>query len=122
MLQESTILRGDIRLCDFGTDRTHAIIKNRPVVVLQNNIANKHSQNIIVAIIRSNPKVEKLPVGVRLEPGVTGLDHTSFVDLGHIYTIDREKIQNKIGMVPGSEMEKINKAIRISLDIEQQTL
>lgn len=112
---EDIILRGDVRLCDFGEPQGYTIAKKRPVVVIQNNVANRKSQTIIIAVIRTNPKVGELPVGVRLEPGITGLKEISYVDLGHIYTVNKADLRQKIGSVPQSDMLKINVAIEISL-------
>ena len=67
-MPEDMILRGDIRLCDFGEPQGYTAAKKRPVVVVQNNVANRKSQTVIIAIIRTNPKVGELPVGVKLEP------------------------------------------------------
>ena len=114
-MSEDIVLRGDIRLCDFGEPQGYTAAKKRPVVVLQNNVANRKSQTIIVAIVRTNPKVGELPVGVKLEPGVTGLRKTSYVDLGHIYTVNKAELRQKIGSVPQSDMLKIDVAKAISL-------
>ncbi len=118
-MPEDMILRGDIRLCDFGEPQGYTAAKKRPVVVVQNNVANRKSQTVIIAIIRTNPKVGELPVGVKLEPGVTGLKEISYVDLGHIYTVNRTGLRQRIGSVPKSQMLKIDIAKEISLGQRQ---
>ncbi len=118
-MPEDMILRGDIRLCDFGEPKGYTAAKKRPVVVVQNNVANRKSQTVIIAIIRTNPKVGELPVGVKLEPGVTGLKEISYVDLGHIYTVNRTGLRQRIGSVPKSQMLKIDIAKEISLGQRQ---
>lgn len=118
-MPEDMILRGDIRLCDFGEPQGYTAAKKRPVVVVQNNVANRKSQTVIIAIIRTNPKVGQLPVGVKLEPGVTGLKEISYVDLGHIYTVNRTGLRQRIGSVPRSQMLKIDIAKEISLGQRQ---
>ena len=118
-MPEDVILRGDIRLCDFGEPQGYTAAKKRPVVVVQNNVANRKSQTVIIAIIRTNPKVGELPVGVKLEPGVTGLKEISYVDLGHIYTVNRTGLRQRIGSVPKSQMLKIDIAKEISLGQRQ---
>ena len=121
-MEQEKIYRGDIRICDFGSSTDHTIAKTRPVVVIQNNLANTHSQTIIVTPVTTNPRVGQLPVGVKLEPGITGLQEISYAHLGQIYTVDRNRISKKIGSVPKSEMTKIDRAIRISLGFEQYPL
>lgn len=114
-MSEDLILRGDIRLCDFGEPEGYTAAKRRPVLVIQNNVANRKSQTIIITIIRTNPRVGELPVGVKLEPGITGLKETSYVDLGHIYTINKTDLGPKIGSVSTSDMLKIDLAKEVSL-------
>lgn len=118
MQETEHILRGDIYLVDFGESEGHTARKKRPVVVIQYNLANRLSQTVIIAVIRSNEKVGQLPVGVKLEPGLTGLDHISYVDLGHIYTVDKKALLKKIGNVPKTELQKIDEAIKISLGLK----
>ncbi|OIO75940.1 MAG: hypothetical protein AUJ85_01670 [Elusimicrobia bacterium CG1_02_37_114] len=117
------ILRGDIWILDYGKPQDSPIIaKKRPVVVIQNNVANNCGSTVIVTSITSTSKLEQLPIGVKLEPGETGLHNVSFANLSQITTVDKKRLEKKIGSVPKSEMEGINKAIRISLGIEQHTL
>ena len=118
-MPEDIVLRGDIRLCDFGQPQGYTAAKKRPVVVIQNNIANRKSQTVIIAVIRTNPKVGELPVGVKLEPGVTGLEEISYVDLGHIYTVNKGDLRQRIGSVSRSHMLKIDIAKEISLGQRQ---
>ncbi len=118
-MPEDIVLRGDIRLCDFGQPQGYTAAKKRPVVVIQNNIANRKSQTVIIAVIRTNPKVGELPVGVKLEPGITGLEEISYVDLGHIYTVNKGDLRQRIGSVSRSHMLKIDIAKEISLGQRQ---
>jgi mRNA interferase MazF len=119
---EESIFRGDIVILNFGEARDHTIAKTRPAVIIQNNLGNKHRATTIVAPITSNDKIGRLPIGVCLEPGITGLDHTSYVNLGQIHTIDRINIIKKIGTVSNADMKHIDRAIRISLGLEQHSL
>ncbi|MDD5687830.1 MAG: type II toxin-antitoxin system PemK/MazF family toxin [Elusimicrobia bacterium] len=118
MQEMGHILRGDIYLVDFGESEGHTIRKKRPVVVIQYNLANRLSQTVIITVIRSNEKVGQLPVGVKLETGLTGLDHISYADLGHIYTVDKEELLSKIGTVPKADLQKMDEAIKISLGLK----
>lgn len=114
-MTKEMVLRGDIRICNFGIPKGHTIAKRRPVVIIQNNVANEKSQTTIVAVIRSNPRVGELPIGVKLEPGITGLEHVSYVDMGHIYTVDKYMLSDRIGTVIPADMKRIDRAIDISL-------
>lgn len=114
------ILRGEIWLFDFGKTGDQAIEKYRPVVVIQNNFANLKSGTIIIAALRTNPKVGQLPTGVKIETNSSnGLRETSYADLGHIYTVDRTKLLKKIGIIIPAQQERINEAIKISLALTE---
>lgn len=124
-METIALRRGDIVIVDFskpaGPDN-HTAAKIRPVLVIQNDVANRKSPVTIISIITANPKIGMLPVGVRLEPGQTGLAEISYVDLGHIYTINKSRIQKVIGYVPKVDMVKVNCAIAMSLGLQEYPL
>ncbi len=114
----SRILRGDIYMCDFGASEDHTMAKERPVIIIQNNLANRVSEVVIISPITSSERVRQLPVGVELNPGPTGLDHVSFAHLGHIYTVDKGDLLNRIGAATPTEMQEIDYAIKVSLGLQ----
>jgi mRNA interferase MazF len=116
-MQSDRILRGEVWIVKFGKAEDKTMAKTRPVVILQNNLANLKSGTTIVAAITSNDRVGQLPVGVKVEPGISGLTNTSYVHLGHIYTIDKNDLVNKIGRIDENEMNKIGEAIGKSLGL-----
>ena len=86
----------------------------RPVLILQNDIGNKHSPTTIVAAIttRTGKKVHQ-PTHVHID--CPGLARNSIVLLEQIRTIDKTRLRQKLGIVPEDNAEKINKALLISL-------
>lgn len=90
----------------------------RPVVVIQNNIGNKYSPTTIIATITSQDKAD-LPTHVEIKDYKScGLDKPSIILLEQICTIDKSRILKKLNRVDEETMKKINKALRISLDIQ----
>jgi mRNA interferase MazF len=89
-----------------------------PALVIQNNIGNRASQLTIVAAITSNPRVAKLPVGVRIVPGESGLPRPSVVHLGHLYTLDKRRLGQRAGNLPSDRMRRVDRAIQVSLGLE----
>ena len=65
------IQRGEIFLSTYIGEGY--LEKLRPVVVIQNNLGNKHSRSIIVAAVTSKPKKE-LPVNVVIDPNKYDLE------------------------------------------------
>ena len=91
----------------------------RPVLVVQNDVGNKYSPTIIAAAITSQINKAKLPTQIELNADVFGLQKDSVVLLEQIRTIDKMRLKERIGEVPTDLMDKINKALLISLGFFQ---
>lgn len=87
----------------------------RPVLVVQNDIGNKYSPTIIAAAVTSQINKAKLPTHIELNAYDFGLQKDSVVLLEQIRTIDKTRLKERIGEVPVSLMNKVNKALLISL-------
>lgn len=109
--------RGEIYYLDFGSPPGKEIAGVHPALVIQNDIGNEASQLTIVAAITSNLRVARLPVGIEISPEESGLPHSSVVHLGQIYTVDQKRLKQLVSMLPASSMEKVNRAIAISLGL-----
>lgn len=88
----------------------------RPVLILQNNKGNKYSTTVIVAPISSRLTKNDLPTHVIIETDF--LDKKSVILLEQIRTIDKKRIDEKIGMLSDTYIDKVNQAIKTSLDIK----
>lgn len=89
----------------------------RPVLIIQNNIGNKHSPTTIVVIITSKMNKSCIPTHIYVEKGTGGLQRNSIVELEQIRTIDSKRLGNKIGEFDKSTMLKIDSALKISLNL-----
>lgn len=87
----------------------------RPVLILQNNKGNRYSTTVIVAPISSRMTKNDLPTHVIIE--TTFLEKKSVILLEQIRTIDKKRIDEKLGCLSYQMMEKVNQAIKTSLDI-----
>jgi mRNA interferase MazF len=88
------------------------------VLVLQNNIGNIYCPTLIVAPLTSNIyKKASQPTHYILE-GVKGLRGQSIVLLEQITTIDKRRTDRYIGKLSRDQMDGIDEAIRVSLDID----
>lgn len=117
---DSLISRGDLYwalLSDVDTSKSaddNVQKGRRPVVVVQNNAGNIYSQTIIVAPITSRHK-KMLPVHVAVTKEETGLPLDSVVLLEQITTINKNQLSDFIGKVNLNTMQRIDKAIEISI-------
>jgi len=111
--------RGEIYFLDFSPSKGGEIKGSHPALIIQNEVGNKVSSLTIVAAITSNLKVAELPVGIIITPEESGLSHKSVIHLGQIYTIDKERLENIVGMLSKIKMLEVDKAIEISLGLRE---
>lgn len=90
----------------------------RPVLILQNDIGNKHSPTVVVAAITSRLGKAKLPTHVNLSSEKLSKD--SIVLLEQIRTIDKCRLVEYIGKATPEEMELIEKALLVSVGINKR--
>jgi mRNA interferase MazF len=114
--------RGEIYWLDFSPAAGAEMHKPHPALIIQNDVGNQVSALTIVAAITSNMRVAGLPVGVRIAPSESGLPRPSVVHLGHIYTVDKRRLQRIMGHIPETLMQEIDEAIRVSLGLSSFTL
>lgn len=91
--------------------------KLRPAVVVQNDVGNRFSPNLIVAAISSKVPEKDYPTNHRLSPGTTGLDRPSVVLTGVILTIPKSAVVRRIGEVEDADVGAIDTCLRVSLGL-----
>ena len=87
----------------------------RPVLIVQNEIGNRHSPTVIAAAITSRLDKTRLPTHINIRAADTGLAKDSVVLLEQIRTIDKTRLKEKIGELPEDVMKEVNNALLISL-------
>ena len=109
--------RGEIYMVGFDPTVGHEIQKTRPAVVIQNDISNQHSPITIVAAISSQFSDPPFPREVVIEPEESGLPKRSAVIVNQIRSVDRLRLQKKLGRLSRQSMERVDEAIKISLGL-----
>ncbi len=112
------VKRGDLFYADLNPVVGSEQGGTRPVVVIQNNVGNKYSPTLIVAAITSQVNKAKLPMHVNTSAEETGLPRHSVVLLEQLRTIDKKRLQTKIGTMDRETMKEIDAAIAISLGLQ----
>ena len=112
--------RGEIYFLDFKDSSGHGIRNRHPALVVQNNTANRYSGVILVVPLTTNLKVAQLPVGVIVDSPEGGLKKRSAIHCGQIHTIDRQEFADlwSSGHLSPTTMQQVNKALKVSLDLE----
>ena len=89
-----TYLRGDMYYADLGRGIGSEQEGYRPVVIIQNNVGNKHSPTVIIASITSKTGVKaKLPTHYYID-AEDGLELPSIVLLEQLRTVDKRRLGN----------------------------
>lgn len=89
----------------------------RPVLIIQNDVGNKHSPTVICAAITSKMNKAKLPTHIELSCREYDMDKDSVILLEQLRTIDKKRLKDKICHLDGEIMKKVNKALIISLEL-----
>ena len=117
---ERTIRRGDIYYAELNPVVGSEQGGTRPVLIISNNIGNRHSPTVIIAAITSRVQTKsKLPTHTAVSD-FEGLDMDSVVLLEQIRTVDKKRLKQYMGMMPDSIMARVDKALAISLSMKQQ--
>ncbi len=87
----------------------------RPVLIIQNDIGNKYSPTVIACAVTSQLTKAKLPTHIEVRQGNFGLPKDSVILLEQIRTLDKRRLKEKVGELDGYTMQKVDKAILISL-------
>ena len=109
--------RGEIYFVSFDPAVGSEIQKTRPALILQNDIANRHSPITIMAAITSQFEEPLYPTEVLITPSEGGLTMPSVVLLNQIRSIDRRRLVRRLGVVTLATMERVNRAIQLSLGV-----
>ena len=112
------IKRGDIFYADLrpvvGSEQGGI----RPVLIIQNDVGNRHSPTVICAAITSRMNKAKLPTHIELNAEKYHMIKDSVILLEQVRTIDKSRLKDKICHLDGEIINRINRALCISLDLD----
>ena len=115
------IQRGDVYYADLrpvvGSEQGGV----RPVLIIQNNVGNRHSPTVICAAITSQMHKAKLPTHVELNCDKYDLAKDSVVLLEQLRTIDKKRLKDKVCHLDDDIMRQVNCGLMISLELGTYT-
>jgi len=109
--------RGDIFYADLSPVIGSEQGGVRPVLIVQNDIGNRYSPTVIVAAITSQISKAKLPTHVEITAKEYGLPKDSVILLEQIRTIDKKRLEEKVGNIDEAIMERVNEGLCVSFSI-----
>ena len=111
------IKRGDIYYADLrpvvGSEQGGV----RPVLVIQNDVGNKHSPTVICAAITSRMNKAKLPTHVELSARDCDMVKDSVILLEQLRTIDKQRLREKICHIDWELLGRVDEALKVSLEL-----
>lgn len=90
----------------------------RPVLIIQNDVGNRHSPTVICAAITSKMNKAKLPTHIELNARLYNMDKDSVVLLEQLRTIDKKRLKDKVCHLDGEIMTRVNRALMVSLELD----
>ena len=115
------IRRGDIFYADLSPVVGSEQGGIRPVLIIQNDIGNRHSPTVICAAITSRMNKAKLPTHVEIDAGKYQIVKNSVVLLEQIRTIDRRRLRGYVCSANHDTMMQVDTATAISLGLRSLT-
>lgn len=117
---ETTVRRGDIYYADLSPVVGSEQGGIRPVLIVQNDVGNRHSPTVIAAAITSQINKARLPTHIELSGKNCGLARDSVVLLEQIRTIDKRRLRERMGRIDEKLMDKIDDALAVSFGLQNE--
>ena len=112
-----TVRRGEIYYADLSPVVGSEQGGLRPVLIVQNDVGNKHSPTVIAAAITSQREKAKRPTHIQLDSRTCGLARDSVVLLEQIRTLDKQRLREKMGSLDTRSMNAVNSALSVSFGL-----
>ena len=111
------IKRGDIFYADLrpvvGSEQGGI----RPVLIIQNDVGNRHSPTVICAAITSRMNKAKLPTHVEIDASKYQIVKNSVILLEQIRTIDKQRLKDMVCHLDKEIMNKVDEALKVSFEL-----
>ena len=99
------ILRGDIRWADLNPVRGREQARQRPVLILSQDVFNERSGTVIAVAITSQPQRAGFPLTLELKS--KGLPKRSWAKISQIRTLSVERIGKRLAIATPEEAAQI---------------
>lgn len=87
------------------------------MLIIQNDVGNKHSPTVICAAITSRMNKAKLPTHVELNTRRCAMIKDSVILLEQLRTIDKQRLKEKICHIDEELQHRVDEALMISLEL-----
>ena len=116
----SSVKRGDIYYADLSPVIGSEQGGMRPVLIVQNDVGNRHSPTVIAAAITSQVGKARLPTHIELSAQSVGLNRDSVILLEQVRTIDKSRLKERMGRLDENTMNAVDTALAVSFGLAAQ--
>ena len=117
---DTSVRRGDIFYADLSPVVGSEQGGVRPVLIIQNDMGNRHSPTVIAAAITSQLNKAQLPTHIELLDPHCGLTKDSVVLLEQIRTLDKRRLRERMGRLDEEKMAQVDTAIAVSFGLRSR--
>ena len=89
----------------------------RPVLVIQNDVGNRHSPTVIVLAVTGQINKARLPTHVPVPAEGNGLMKDSVILAEQIRTLDKKRLREKMGTLDEAHMQSVDEALAVSFGL-----
>ena len=111
-MEHKEVKRGEVFYADLSPVVGSEQGGVRPVLIVQNDVGNRHSPTVIAAAITSKQDKTNLPTHIGIKAGTGGLTRDSVVLLEQVRTLDKRRLRERAGQIDPDE------ALEISFGLE----
>lgn len=108
--------RGEVWLVDFGEPVGHEQGYRRPAVIMSDDRLN-HSRAELAIVVPVTTTRRGLPSHIEIEPGGSGLKHTSYAKAEDVKSVSTRRLIRRLGVVPADRRNRIEHALRLLLSL-----
>ena len=110
------IRQGQVWWLDLGLPFGAEPGYRRPFVVAQNNLFNRSRlQTVVLCAVTTNLRLAGAPGNVLLAAGEAQLPEDSVVNVSQLVTVDRQRLVQKIGDLPGPKLQAVLDGLNLLL-------
>jgi mRNA interferase MazF len=110
------IWRGQVYAVNLGQPIGHEPAFRRPAVVVSVDILNNGPGQMVVVVPITSAHYG-LRSHVELEPGTSGLDHTSYARCDQPRVVSTARLTARLGVITPGETRDVDEAMRFVLDL-----
>ncbi|MGN0612041.1 MAG: type II toxin-antitoxin system PemK/MazF family toxin [Ruminiclostridium sp.] len=114
------VKRGEIYYADLSPVVGSEQGGMRPVLIVQNDVGNRHSPTVIAAAITSQKDKSRLPTHISINADRCGLAKDSIVLLEQVRTLDKQRLKERMGELDEGAMTKVDNALSVSFGLSGQ--